>query len=671
MKKTNWKAIIPYIVIPLALVLVIATYSAVGPQSKKKTEYYEVVNKFETHAVTEYKLNLSSGALEYKLKDDETVYRYTVPNVSLFVDDIHDDVVEYNKENPDNQIKMDYASGTANSWWVSLLPTVVMILLLAGVMFFMFKRMNQSVQNENNRAMSFGKARYKKNDDKNKTTFADVAGADEEKEELEEIVEFLKAPKDFSALGARIPKGVLLVGPPGTGKTLLARAVAGEAGAPFFSISGSDFVEMYVGVGASRVRDLFAEAKKNAPSIIFIDEIDAVGRHRGAGMGGGHDEREQTLNQLLVEMDGFGPNEGVIVIAATNRPDILDPALLRPGRFDRQVTVNYPDLKGREEILKVHARQKPLGPDVNLRNIAGATVGFTGADLENLLNEAALLAARRKLKAITMKEIEEATMKVVVGTEKKSHKISEKDKKITAYHEAGHAVTSFYLEHEDPVTHISIVPRGMAGGFTMYQPEHDEMHLMKSKMLDDIVGLLGGRVAEKIIFNDISTGASNDIERASEQARKMVTRYGMSEKLGPIAFGQNNDEVFLGKDYNHMRNYSEAVASQIDDEVEKIILNAYKQTEDILTEHIDKLHAVALELVKREKLTGDEFKRIMNGEELEPLFADGDKDEAKPETETNSDAKSESEVKSDEAVAPETSENNEASEPVDGEKTEK
>lgn len=671
MKKTNWKAIIPYIVIPLALVLVIATYSAVGPQSKKKTEYYEVVNKFETHAVTEYKLNLSSGALEYKLKDDGTVYRYTVPNVSLFVDDIHDDVVEYNKENPDNQIKMDYASGTANSWWVSLLPTVVMILLLAGVMFFMFKRMNQSVQNENNRAMSFGKARYKKNDDKNKTTFADVAGADEEKEELEEIVEFLKAPKDFSALGARIPKGVLLVGPPGTGKTLLARAVAGEAGAPFFSISGSDFVEMYVGVGASRVRDLFAEAKKNAPSIIFIDEIDAVGRHRGAGMGGGHDEREQTLNQLLVEMDGFGPNEGVIVIAATNRPDILDPALLRPGRFDRQVTVNYPDLKGREEILKVHARQKPLGPDVNLRNIAGATVGFTGADLENLLNEAALLAARRKLKAITMKEIEEATMKVVVGTEKKSHKISEKDKKITAYHEAGHAVTSFYLEHEDPVTHISIVPRGMAGGFTMYQPEHDEMHLMKSKMLDDIVGLLGGRVAEKIIFNDISTGASNDIERASEQARKMVTRYGMSEKLGPIAFGQNNDEVFLGKDYNHMRNYSEAVASQIDDEVEKIILNAYKQTEDILTEHIDKLHAVALELVKREKLTGDEFKRIMNGEELEPLFADEDKDEAKPETETNSDAKSESEAKPEETVAPETSENNQASETVDGENTEK
>jgi cell division protease FtsH len=652
-KNNNWKVIIPYVVIPLVLVLFISFYYMSGTQTSKKTEYYEVVNMFENHMVTEYKLNLSSGALEYKLKDDDTTYKYTVPNVSLFVDDIHDDVVEYNKENPDNQIKMDYASGSANSWWVSLLPTAVMILLLAGVMLFMFRRMNQSVQSENNRAMSFGKARYKKNDEKNTTTFADVAGADEEKEELEEIVEFLKAPKDFSALGARIPKGVLLVGPPGTGKTLLARAVAGEAGAPFFSISGSDFVEMYVGVGASRVRDLFAEAKKNAPSIIFIDEIDAVGRHRGAGMGGGHDEREQTLNQLLVEMDGFGPNEGVIVIAATNRPDILDPALLRPGRFDRQVTVNYPDLKGREEILKVHARKKPLGPDVNLRNIAGATVGFTGADLENLLNEAALLAARRKLKAITMKEIEEATMKVVVGTEKKSHKISEKDKKITAYHEAGHAVTSFYLEHEDPVTHISIVPRGMAGGFTMYQPEHDEMHLMKSKMLDDIVGLLGGRVAEKIIFNDISTGASNDIERASEQARKMVTRYGMSDTLGPIAFGQNNDEVFLGKDYNHMRNYSETVASQIDQEVEKIILNAYKQTEDILTEHIDKLHAVALELVKREKLTGEEFKRIMNGEELEPLFSD---EETKPE------------VKSD-AVEAKTPETAEASEKSDGEKT--
>lgn len=637
MKKINWKTVIPYIVIPLAFIICIAWYSFMGSDTKAKTEYYQIVNLFQNNQVTEYDLNLSSGALKYKLAGDETVYKYTVPNVSLFVDDVHESVVEYNKANPDNQIKMDYESGSSNSWWVSLLPTLAVMVLLTVVMIIMFRKMNQTVQSENNRTLSFGKARVRKNeDDKRKTTFADVAGADEEKEELEEIVEFLKDPKMFSALGARIPKGVLLVGPPGTGKTLLARAVAGEAGVPFFSISGSDFVEMYVGVGASRVRDLFDQAKKNSPSIIFIDEIDAVGRHRGAGMGGGHDEREQTLNQLLVEMDGFGINEGVIIIAATNRPDILDPALLRPGRFDRQVTVTYPDIKGREEILKVHAKHKPLAPDVNLANIAGATVGFTGADLENLLNEAALLAARRKLKAITMKEIEDATMKVVVGTEKKSHKISERDKKITAYHEAGHAVVSYYLEHKDPVTHISIVPRGMAGGFTMYQPEKDEMHMMRSRMLDDIVGLLGGRVAEKIIFDDFSTGASNDIERASEQARKMVTRYGMSDKLGPIAFGQNNDEVFLGKDYNHMRNYSETVAAQIDDEVEKIILSSYERTESILREHIDKLHAVAEELVKREKLTGDEFYMIMDGKELPPFVLstqEENKEDNKPETE--------------------------------------
>ncbi|MGN0570823.1 MAG: ATP-dependent zinc metalloprotease FtsH [Candidatus Fimenecus sp.] len=591
-----------------------------GQTTKAKTEYYEIVNKFDNHEITEYNLNLTSGVLEYKVTGDETVYEYTVPNVNLFVEDVHEQVMAYNRDNPDAQIKVDYKSGSANSWWVSLLPTVAVMVLLTLIMFFMFRKMNQSMQNENNRAMSFGKARVKKGgDDKRKTTFQDVAGADEEKEELEEIVEFLKNPQSFNELGARIPKGVLLVGPPGTGKTLLARAVAGEADVPFFSISGSDFVEMYVGVGASRVRDLFDQAKKNSPSIIFIDEIDAVGRHRGAGMGGGHDEREQTLNQLLVEMDGFGANEGVIVIAATNRPDILDPALLRPGRFDRQVTVNYPDIRGREDILKVHAKGKPLGPDVNLGQIAGATVGFTGADLENLLNEAALLAARRKKKAITMPEIEEATMKVLVGTEKKSHRITERDKEITAYHEAGHAVSAYYLEHQDPVTHISIVPRGMAGGFTMHQPEKDEMHLMRSRMLDDIVSLLGGRVAESIIFGDISTGASNDIERASEVARKMVTKYGMSEKLGPIAFGQDNDEVFIGKDYNHIRNYSEAVACQIDKEVEAIVLNAYKRTEEILRTHIDKLHVIAKALVAREKLTGDEFYQLMDGKELPPL----------------------------------------------------
>ena len=623
MKKINWKAVTPYIVIPLAFVLFLSAYMMMGKTAEDKATYYDMVMLFDQQEVSEYKLNLTNGKLRYKLKSEtetDKIHEYTVPNVNLFVEDVHENVMEYNREHPDDLIQMDYVSGSPNSWWVSLLPTLGITLLLILSMVFMFKKMNQSVQNENNRAMSFGKARYKKgSDNEKKVTFKDVAGADEEKEELEEIVDFLKNPKEFNALGARIPKGVLLVGPPGTGKTLLAKAVAGEADVPFFSISGSDFVEMYVGVGASRVRSLFDDAKKNAPAIIFIDEIDAVGRHRGAGMGGGHDEREQTLNQLLVEMDGFGANEGVIVIAATNRPDILDPALLRPGRFDRQVTVTYPDIIGREAILKVHSKGKPLGPDVSLKNIASLTAGFTGADLENLLNEAALLAARRKKKAITMSEIEEATMKVLVGTEKKSQRMTERDKKITAYHEAGHAVSSYYLEHKDPVTHISIVPRGMAGGFTMYQPEKDEMHLMRSRMLDDIVGLLGGRVSEKIIFHDISTGASNDIERASDIARKMVTKYGMSEKLGPIAFGKDNDEVFIGKDYNHVRNYSEAVASAIDEEVEEIMLKAYKRTEDILTEHIDKLHAVAGALVEREKISADEFYALMDGKELPPL----------------------------------------------------
>ena len=611
MKKLNWKAIIPYILIPVLFIGVMWMY--MDSEKDVKFKYYEVLAFFDNEQVEELDFNMNSGLLEFKLKDDDTLYKYTVPNPNLFINDVHEQLREYNKANPDNPVILDYEAGTSNSWLVSILPSLLLSLGFVVLMVVMFRKMNSSISSENNRAMSFGKARIKRADEQTKkVTFKDVAGADEEKEELTEIVEFLKNPNEFSKLGARIPKGVLLVGPPGTGKTLLAKAVAGEADAPFFSISGSDFVEMYVGVGASRVRDLFKEAKKSQPSIIFIDEIDAVGRHRGAGMGGGHDEREQTLNQLLVEMDGFGVNEGVIVIAATNRPDILDPALLRPGRFDRQVTVGYPDVKGREEILKVHARNKPLAPDVDLHQIAATTVGFTGADLENLLNEASLLAAKRKKLAITMDEVEEATMKVVVGSEKKSRKISDKDKKITAYHEAGHAISSYYLENQDPVTHISIVPRGMAAGFTLYTPDQDKTHMMKSRMLDDIVSLLGGRVAEQIIFGDISTGASNDIQRATEIARNMITKYGMSEKLGPIAFGSDNDEVFLGKTYNHTRNYSENIAAAIDEEVEKIINNAYKRTETILTEHIDQLHIVSEVLVKLEKIDKEQFDSLMS-----------------------------------------------------------
>ena len=581
-------------------------------QKQEKTEYYQIVALFDEGKVTEYSLNLSSGALVYKVEGETAEKSFSVPSVNLFIEDIHSGVIEHNRKNPDNPVKAKYVAGSTGQWLYNIVPTLLLLAVMGILTFVMFKRMNQTMSNENNRTLSFGKARIKQaKDEKRKTTFADVAGADEEKEELEEIVQFLRNPSKFDALGARIPKGVLLVGPPGTGKTLLARAVAGEADVPFFSISGSDFVEMYVGVGASRVRDLFDQAKKSSPSIIFIDEIDAVGRHRGAGMGGGHDEREQTLNQLLVEMDGFGANEGVIVIAATNRPDILDPALLRPGRFDRQVTVNYPDTKGRVEILKVHAKKKPLAPDVDLNSIAHATVGFTGADLENLLNEAALLAARNDKKAITMEEIDEAALKVQVGSEKKSHKMNEKAKKLTAYHEAGHAVSSFYLEHEDPVHQISIIPRGMAGGYTLYRPTEDKHYTSKNEMLDSLVGLLGGRVAEALVLGDISTGASNDIERATEIARSMVTKYGMSEKLGPIAFGGDGHQVFLGKDYNNVRNYSESVAAQIDDEIEVIIRNAYTRTETILKEHLDKLHTIAQYLFENEKMTGEEFAKVM------------------------------------------------------------
>ena len=579
---------------------------------KADLEYYQVIELFDKGEVTKYNLNIGSGALTYELKDGSSA-KYSVPNVSLFIEDIHDTVVEYNRANPDKPIKYDYVSGASGSMLVQLLPGLfTVVLVIAGGYIFM-KRMNNSISTENNRAMSFGKARVKfGKDEKRKTTFKQVAGADEEKEELQEIVEFLKDPQKFTDLGARIPKGVLLVGPPGTGKTLLARAVAGEADVPFFSISGSDFVEMYVGVGASRVRDLFDQAKKSSPSIIFIDEIDAVGRHRGAGMGGGHDEREQTLNQLLVEMDGFGNNEGIIIIAATNRPDILDPALLRPGRFDRQVTVGRPDLKGREEILKVHAKNKPLAPDVDLKSVAHATIGFVGADLENLMNEAALMAAKRNKKAITMTEIDEAAVKVEVGAEKKSRKYTEKDKKITAYHEAGHAVSAYYLENCEPVYEISIIPRGMAGGYTLYRPDEDSSHMLKSAMLDRIVTAMGGRVAEEITFGDISTGASGDISHSSDIARSMVTKYGMSEKLGPVLYGKDNNEVFLGMDYSHSKNYSETYATTIDDEIKRIMSECYDKCKSILTEHNDKLVLIAETLVEKEKISGDQFLKLMD-----------------------------------------------------------
>ena len=626
-----------------------------GSATTEKLEYYQVIELFDEGKVSEYELNIGTGALTYTLNDGSTG-RYSVPNVSMFVNDIHETVIEFNRANPDKAVKFDYVSGASYSMWLQFIPVIlcVGVAIVLGVMFM--KKMGNSISSENNRAMGFGKARVKFGaDEKRKTTFDKVAGADEEKEELQEIVEFLKDPKKFTELGARIPKGVLLVGPPGTGKTLLARAVAGEADVPFFSISGSDFVEMYVGVGASRVRDLFDQAKKSSPAIIFIDEIDAVGRHRGAGMGGGHDEREQTLNQLLVEMDGFGNNEGVIIIAATNRPDILDPALLRPGRFDRRVTVGRPDLKGREEILKVHAKNKPLGPDVDLKSIAHGTIGFVGADLENLLNEAALLAAKRNKKAITMVEIDEATIKVEVGAEKKSHRITEKDKRITAYHEAGHAVSAYYLENCEPVYEISIIPRGMAGGYTLYRQQEDRAHMLKSAMIDRIVTSMGGRVAEQITFGDISTGASQDISTSTDIARSMVTRYGMSEKLGPVLYGKDNDEVFLGMDYSHTKNYSEAYANTIDDEVKRILTECYNKCEQLLTEHNDKLVLIAETLIKNEKITGARFLELMDENYDPEKDKENEKKAVAEETTENAETKTEEtvEVKADDEVVTE------------------
>ncbi|WP_278599992.1 ATP-dependent zinc metalloprotease FtsH [Clostridium tertium] len=512
-------------------------------------------------------------------------------------------------QTPKDDIRVDFKQPSNSSVWISIIPTV-MIMVLFFVFFFMMSQQSQGGGGGRG-VMNFGKSRAKvMPPDAKRVTFDDVAGADEEKQELEEIVDFLKQPSRYTEMGARIPKGVLLVGPPGTGKTLLAKAIAGEAGVPFYSISGSDFVEMFVGVGASRVRDLFEQAKKSAPSLVFIDEIDAVGRQRGAGLGGGHDEREQTLNQLLVEMDGFGANEGIIMIAATNRPDILDPALLRPGRFDRQIVVGAPDVKGREEILKVHTKKKPLSEEVELKVLAKRTPGFSGADLENLANEAALLAVRKNEKLIGMQDFEEAITRVIAGPEKKSRAINEHDRKLTAYHEAGHAVVMKLLVHSDPVHEISIIPRGMAGGYTMHLPEEDRSYTSKEKLRDDMVGLLGGRVAEKLILSDISTGAKNDIDRASAIARSMVMEYGMSEKLGTISYGGDNNEVFLGRNLGHGRNFSEEVGAEIDKEVKRFIDEAYERAETLLSQNINKLHAVAATLLEKEKIDGAEFVRI-------------------------------------------------------------
>ena len=603
-----------YLGIPILIFFVLLFMFSQNRSTQPELKYSDVLEYFEEGQVSGYTLDLGTGAMEMKVTDDngkESILRYTVPNVNLFYNNVTDDIEAYNEAHPNDKMEQDVLRPAETSWLVSLIPTLLMIGLLVVFWVFMMKRMGGSGAGNQ---MNFGKAKVKQiGDEKRRTTFADVAGADEEKEELREIVEFLKRPGKYNELGARIPKGVLLVGPPGTGKTLLARAVAGEAGVPFFSISGSDFVEMFVGVGASRVRDLFDKAKKNHPCIIFIDEIDAVGRQRGAGLGGGHDEREQTLNQLLVEMDGFGANEGVIMIAATNRPDILDPALMRPGRFDRQVTVGYPDVKGREDILRVHAKGKPLAPDVNLATIAKSTAGFTGADLENLLNEAALLAARKDRRAITMAEIEEATIKVVVGTEKKSRIMSDKEKKLTAYHEAGHAVATYYCDSQDPVHQISIIPRGMAGGYTMHLPSEDKSYKSRNEMKEELIVLLGGRVAEALVLDDISTGASNDIERATKIVRAMVTKYGMSERLGPITYGTDTSNPFLGKEMGHVSNYSEETAAEIDEEVKSIIFDAYQKTEKALTDHIDVLHRLAGVLFEKEKLDADEFIDVIEG----------------------------------------------------------
>lgn len=613
-QNNKFKGVFIYLAVIVLLVIGMVTMLQMSATPGEHTTYSKVISEFDNYNVSGYTLDLGSGELQYTLKSDNTKkYKYSVPNVSLFLQDTQGYRKAYNEKNPDSQLVEDFYPVSDNSFLLSFLPYLLMVALMIGFTFVIMRQAGGG-----GKMSQFSKANARTQPSNGpKITFADVAGAEEEKEEMSEIVDFMKNPRKYQELGAKIPRGVLLLGPPGTGKTLLAKAVAGEANVPFFSISGSDFVEMFVGVGASRVRDLFDQAKKHTPSIIFIDEIDAVGRQRGTGLGGGHDEREQTLNQLLVEMDGFTDNQGVIVIAATNRRDILDPALLRPGRFDRQITVGYPDIKGREAILRVHTKNKKLAPDISLATIAKGTAGFTGADLANLVNEAALLAARNNRKAITQPDIEEATIKVVAGPEKKSKVVSEEEKRLTAFHEAGHAVCTFHCKTQDPVHQVSIIPRGMAGGYTMSLPEHDRSFRSKTQMEEEIIVLLGGRVAEKIVLDEISTGASNDIERATDLARSMITRYGFSEKLGPIVYGHDNSEVFLGRDYSQGRNYSENVAAEIDGEIRELIDTSYENAKQILLNHRDQLDKVAHYLMEHEKIDGEDFYKLMNGESLD------------------------------------------------------
>lgn len=635
----------------LLIIIGIVVLMLLQDNSARNTKYSDIINYFREGKVESFTIDSSTLKLKLKEANSEGKFeeKYTLYSVGLFIEDVQQYIKDENTDEP--KMEYDLIPQAQTPVWVSAIPYILIIIMVIVFGFFMFGQMSGG--GGAGKAMSFSKARLKVgNDSKTKVMFKDVAGAEEEKEELAEVVDFLKNPKRFTELGARIPRGILMVGSPGTGKTYLAKATAGEAGVPFFLISGSDFVELYVGVGASRVRDTFDQAKKNAPCIVFIDEIDAVGRQRGAGLGGGNDEREQTLNQLLVEMDGFEKNEGVIVMAATNRPDILDSALLRPGRFDRQIVIHLPDVKAREEILRIHSRNKPLADDVNLNHVAKSTAGFSPADLENIMNESALLCARRRHKKITAQDVDDAILKVIVGVEKKSAVKIPKDRRITAVHEAGHAVVSRFLENQDPVHEISIIPRGMAAGYTYYVPSEDKQHMSKKEILDSIVGLLGGRVAEEVVLDDVCTGASNDIERATALARDMVTKYGMSE-LGAIAFGNDNDQVFLGRDLTTQRNCSDETEAKIDAEIKRIIDEAYARAKKILTENKDKLIKVSDYLIEREKLSAEEFDRIMNGEDLEPL--DG-KENNGGKSDDDGKAASETVVKAEEKAEEKTSE---------------